>query len=606
MRKGPPSNHFPTKLHEMLDEAEDKGHSNVISWCPDGKSFRIHQPGEMVPVLSAYFRQTKFKSLLRQLQGYNFKRVTSGTNKGNVSHPLFVRGKRNFSMQMKRKQNIPRVKSQNNSPASIKSNKSKKESNKGLNPQACSRSAKSAIVDDSFIMLAPSRNAPLHPQAVLSNQSDLQKLQSSFKSSMNALMANQHQATTILPAPQHHQNRQRQQAVGMDALRVEIGCTFSSSINKNNRPKSASSSSFKRSAPLPNAVQSSASDPTFENGRLSKGAQQPRRSSFQSKVLSSTFKNASFPFSQQSQSDDILEEEKLQFEQLEKLCFSNFSQGPGTNQFHHSHHSSSAMGMLDLDISLTTTTTTTHHNGGGPQVSSSSICNKFSLEPTPIRSPSRDPSKVSSSGVNDGFTLSCDIGFPSQVDNKAQSVILKLPSAMMPGVEPTAECNSPESDSSLGLASEVSDEIDEGIAEAFSDHGNKNGWTDVTFDSDIEDDVGDKEDQDDWAKGIVYEGKTDCVLEPEKFQIEVQSLLSCPQQMDKSSQFRLEQAALQHRQAMMRGNANTLSRAIPVPQRRIIGLHQPQMIPMKQPPYALPTKLIPFQHLPCQIQQFHR
>jgi len=511
-------------------------------------------------------------------------------------------------MEMKRKQNIPRAKSQSNSPTSKKSIKSKKESSKVLNPQVCSQSSKSAIVDDSFSMLAPRRNAPLHPQAVPSNQSDLQKLQSNYKSSMNAIMANQHQATTILPVPQHHQNRQRQQAVGMDALRVEIGCTFSSSMNKNGRPKSASSSSFKRSAPLPNAVQSSASDPTFESGRLSKGAQQPRRSSFQSKDLSSTFKNASFPFSQQSKSDDILEEEKLQFEQLEKLCFSNFSQGPGSSQFHHSHHSSSAMGTLDLDISLTTTTTTTHHNGGDPQVTSSTICNKFSLEPTPIRSPSRDPTKVSSSGVNDGFNLSCDIGFPSKVQNKAQDVILKLPSAMMPGVEPTAECNSLESDSSLGLASEVSDEIDEDIAEAFSDDGNNNGWTDVTFDSDIEDDADEKEDQDDWTKGIVYEGKTDCVLEPEKFQIEVQSLLSGPQQMDKAAQFRLEQAALQHRQAMMRGNVNMLSRAIPVPQRRVIGLHQPQMIPMKQPPYALPAKPIPFQrqHLPCQIQRLER
>eukprot|EP00536_Pseudo-nitzschia_multiseries_P009634 jgi/Psemu1/201190/e_gw1.274.4.1 len=86
----------------MLDDAQKKGHSHVVSWCTDGTSFKIHDPTAMVPILKNYFRQTKYKSLLRQLQGYCFKRVTNGESRGTVSHPQFVRGKRSESFKIKR------------------------------------------------------------------------------------------------------------------------------------------------------------------------------------------------------------------------------------------------------------------------------------------------------------------------------------------------------------------------------------------------------------------------------------------------------------------------------------------------------------------------
>ena len=37
---------FPLKLHSMLNDATSKGFDGIISWNPDGCSFKIHQPAE--------------------------------------------------------------------------------------------------------------------------------------------------------------------------------------------------------------------------------------------------------------------------------------------------------------------------------------------------------------------------------------------------------------------------------------------------------------------------------------------------------------------------------------------------------------------------------
>ncbi|OEU18195.1 hypothetical protein FRACYDRAFT_182865, partial [Fragilariopsis cylindrus CCMP1102] len=92
----------------MLDDAEKKGHSHIISWNTDGKSFVIKQchnndsGSVLLPILKMYFRQTKYRSFLRQLQGYSFFRETRGEYKGKCSHSLFVRGRRSLCLEMKR------------------------------------------------------------------------------------------------------------------------------------------------------------------------------------------------------------------------------------------------------------------------------------------------------------------------------------------------------------------------------------------------------------------------------------------------------------------------------------------------------------------------
>ncbi len=102
------STQFPFRLHNMLDEAERCGHAHIVSWCPGGDSFKIHKPAKLIQVLQRYFRQSKFKSFLRQLQGYNFKRITRGKDQGVVSHPLFLRGRRSVSTLMRRKRVGPK------------------------------------------------------------------------------------------------------------------------------------------------------------------------------------------------------------------------------------------------------------------------------------------------------------------------------------------------------------------------------------------------------------------------------------------------------------------------------------------------------------------
>lgn len=97
------SQHFPTNLHVLLDEAEKANHAHIVSWCSQGHSFKIHDQDALVPLLAKYFRQTKFKSFLRQLQSYGFHRTTRGCDKGTVSHPFFVRGRRSLCFRMTRK-----------------------------------------------------------------------------------------------------------------------------------------------------------------------------------------------------------------------------------------------------------------------------------------------------------------------------------------------------------------------------------------------------------------------------------------------------------------------------------------------------------------------
>mmetsp|Transcript_23614 Transcript_23614/g.65524 ORF Transcript_23614/g.65524 Transcript_23614/m.65524 type:complete len:738 (+) Transcript_23614:237-2450(+) len=97
------SQHFPTNLHILLDEAEKGNYSHIVFWCCQGTAFKIYDQDALVPLLAKYFRQTKFKSFLRQLQSYDFHRTTRGCDKGVVSHPLFIRGRRSLCFRMSRK-----------------------------------------------------------------------------------------------------------------------------------------------------------------------------------------------------------------------------------------------------------------------------------------------------------------------------------------------------------------------------------------------------------------------------------------------------------------------------------------------------------------------
>ncbi|KAL3936035.1 MAG: hypothetical protein SGBAC_008565 [Bacillariaceae sp.] len=90
---------FPYKLHQLLEAVEnDKELSAIISWLPEGTSFRVHSYAEFEKnLLKKYFpRQTQVKSFKRQLQYYDFENFGDGL----FSHPCFKRGHRNLCGQI--------------------------------------------------------------------------------------------------------------------------------------------------------------------------------------------------------------------------------------------------------------------------------------------------------------------------------------------------------------------------------------------------------------------------------------------------------------------------------------------------------------------------
>jgi hypothetical protein len=75
---------FPQKLHQMLSdlEAQDGG-ADIASFLSHGRAFAIHKPRDFVKtVMPKYFRMSRFSSFQRQLNLYDFQRITEGPDKG--------------------------------------------------------------------------------------------------------------------------------------------------------------------------------------------------------------------------------------------------------------------------------------------------------------------------------------------------------------------------------------------------------------------------------------------------------------------------------------------------------------------------------------------
>ena len=74
---------FPYRLHEMLSSVDEKFDSSIVSWLPDGKHFKVHDPRRFVEsVIPSAFKQKSLKSFQRQLHLYGFQRVHEGVDKG--------------------------------------------------------------------------------------------------------------------------------------------------------------------------------------------------------------------------------------------------------------------------------------------------------------------------------------------------------------------------------------------------------------------------------------------------------------------------------------------------------------------------------------------
>jgi hypothetical protein len=86
---------FLSKLHEVLEKAEKTERTDVVSWMPSGRSFRVHQKEEFIETMLHHFNMniSNFKAFQRVLRGWGFQTFPKGTGPGSSYHPLFVKGK---------------------------------------------------------------------------------------------------------------------------------------------------------------------------------------------------------------------------------------------------------------------------------------------------------------------------------------------------------------------------------------------------------------------------------------------------------------------------------------------------------------------------------
>ncbi|CAJ1959698.1 unnamed protein product [Cylindrotheca closterium] len=97
---------FPLKLHEMLAWSEREGYQSIVSWLPgtNTNAFKVHKKEAFVTqVMPKFFKQTQYKSFIRQLNLWDFERIVeSSPNKGGYTHALFVKGNPIICKEMRR------------------------------------------------------------------------------------------------------------------------------------------------------------------------------------------------------------------------------------------------------------------------------------------------------------------------------------------------------------------------------------------------------------------------------------------------------------------------------------------------------------------------
>jgi hypothetical protein len=100
------SESFPGKLYRLMAHAEMVRDTHIVSFTPDGRSFKIHDPDAfMKDVAPNYFHQSQFLSFVRQLNLYGFERILLGPDFGAYAHPAFIRGRPELLCNIKRKSN---------------------------------------------------------------------------------------------------------------------------------------------------------------------------------------------------------------------------------------------------------------------------------------------------------------------------------------------------------------------------------------------------------------------------------------------------------------------------------------------------------------------
>ena len=117
---------FPWKLHKLLEDTKGRNTTDIVSWLPDGVSFKVHKPKAFTEkVMPSYFSQTKFNSFRRQCYIYGFRLRRDG----GFHHPEFRRDNREGSLNLRRNQQVDRRKKNNSKNILKKKTKPLQQSN---------------------------------------------------------------------------------------------------------------------------------------------------------------------------------------------------------------------------------------------------------------------------------------------------------------------------------------------------------------------------------------------------------------------------------------------------------------------------------------------
>eukprot|EP01082_Thalassiosira_pseudonana_P009767 g8693.t1 g8693 contig33:145-1648(+) len=91
---------LPAKLAAILSDPELAG---IITWMPHGRSFQVLDRDAFTNrALPRYFGHNNFCSFVRIVNAWGFCRITTGLDIDSYYHELFLRGKPNLHMHMKR------------------------------------------------------------------------------------------------------------------------------------------------------------------------------------------------------------------------------------------------------------------------------------------------------------------------------------------------------------------------------------------------------------------------------------------------------------------------------------------------------------------------
>lgn len=74
---------FPLKLHVLLNDLKEQGRTDIAAFLPHGLAFGIFNTAEFANnIMPHHFRMSRYSSFQRQLNLYDFQRITEGPDKG--------------------------------------------------------------------------------------------------------------------------------------------------------------------------------------------------------------------------------------------------------------------------------------------------------------------------------------------------------------------------------------------------------------------------------------------------------------------------------------------------------------------------------------------